>query len=106
MQVASLTFQASVHAPVRNNSIREISMSALVKPRTPLLLEDVVNDMLERSDDSQVRNVHCETSGSEVILRGCVPTASTKQLAQAIAQKACGMRQISNEIIVLGDNRC
>ncbi|MCA9132422.1 MAG: BON domain-containing protein [Planctomycetales bacterium] len=76
-------------------------MPALLNPNAPLLLNEVVNDLLQTSQDLQVRQVHCQTSGSELVLRGCVASFDTKQLAQHIATAACGMRQISNEIVVL-----
>jgi osmotically-inducible protein OsmY len=65
-----------------------------------------VNDLFQSSDDAQIRNVHCETSGSEVILRGSVTATSKRQLAQAIAKNACGMREITNEIVVIDSTRC
>jgi osmotically-inducible protein OsmY len=66
----------------------------------PMLLEDHVNYLLQSSELPQVRSLHCQTSGSEVVLRGCVSSFDIKLLAQNMVQSACGMRGISNEIIV------
>ncbi len=75
-------------------------MSALLTPAQPQLLHDFVNDLLQSSDSPQFRNLHCQTSGSEVILRGCVNSSDAKVQAQKIVKSACGMRDITNEIIV------
>jgi osmotically-inducible protein OsmY len=78
-------------------------MSALLQTSQPLQLQDFVNNLLQCSDSTQVRRLHCQTSGSEVVLRGCVDSPDAKLLAQRIVKSACGMRQISNEIIVLAE---
>lgn len=75
-------------------------MSALLHPTQPQLLHDFVNDLLQRSDSHQFRNLHCQTSGSEVVLRGCVSSFDAKLQAQNMVKSACGMREIANEIIV------
>ncbi len=75
-------------------------MSALLHPTQPQLLQDFVNNLLQSSDSLQVRNLHCQTSGSEVVLRGCVSSFDAKLLAQNMVKSACGMREISNEIVV------
>jgi osmotically-inducible protein OsmY len=75
-------------------------MAALFHPTVPLLLEDYVNVMLQSSDSPQLRNLHCQTRGSEVILRGSVTSPDVKHLAQQMVQSACGMRAIANEIVV------
>ena len=78
-------------------------MSAMLYAPIPMLLEDHVNHLLQSSEMPQVRNLHCQTSGSEVVLRGCVSSFDIKTLAQTMVQSACGMRSISNEIIVQAD---
>ncbi len=78
-------------------------MSAMLYPQTPMLLEDCVNDLLQSSDMVQVRNVHCQTSGSDIVLRGCVSSFDIKLMAQQLVQSACGMRSIANEIVVRSD---
>jgi osmotically-inducible protein OsmY len=76
-------------------------MSTLLQTTPPLQLQDFVNNLLQSSDFTQLRKLHCQTSGSEVVLRGCVDSPDAKLLAQRIVKSACGMREISNEIIVL-----
>lgn len=76
-------------------------MSALLQTTHPQLLQDVVNDLLQSSDTLQVRNLHCQTSGSEVVLRGCVTSFDIKLLAHNMVRSACGMREIANEIMVI-----
>ncbi|MCA9160582.1 MAG: BON domain-containing protein [Planctomycetales bacterium] len=78
-------------------------MSAVLHASVPMLLEDHVNDLFQSSEMPQVRNLHCQTSGSEVVLRGCVSSFDIKVLAQHMAQSACGMRSIANEIVVQAD---
>lgn len=80
-------------------------MSAVLSPSKPLLLEDYVNSLFQSADSPQVRNVYCQTSGSEVVLRGCVSSFDIKLLAQRMAKTACGMREITNEIIVADQPR-
>ncbi len=81
-------------------------MSTVLLPSHPILLEDFLNDMFQASDMLPVRNIHCQTSGSEIILRGCVGSADLRQLAQSMAKSACGMRDISNEITVVSEVPC
>ena len=81
-------------------------MTAMLHDHTPLLLEDSVNNMFQSSDLLALRNLHCQTSGSEVVLRGCVSSFDIKQLAHSMVKSACGMREITNEIIVRADNPC
>jgi osmotically-inducible protein OsmY len=70
-------------------------------PSQPVLLHDFVNGLLQSSDSLQVRQLHCQTSGSEVVLRGCVDSFDAKQLAHKIVKSACGMRDITDEIVVI-----
>lgn len=79
-------------------------MSALLQPSQPQLLQDFVNDLLQSSDTIQVRNLHCQTSGSEVVLRGCVTSFDIKLLAHNMVRSACGMRDIANEIVVVPES--
>ncbi|MEO8270979.1 MAG: BON domain-containing protein [Aureliella sp.] len=81
-------------------------MSALLHASIPMLLEDHVNQLLQTSEMLQVRNLHCQTSGSEVVLRGCVSSFDIKVLAHHMVQSACGMRSIANEIVVQADTLC
>ena len=76
-------------------------MSALLQSAQPVQLQDFVNSLLQSSDTLQVRNLHCQTSGSEVVLRGCVSSFDIKLLAHNMVRSACGMRDITNEIVVL-----
>lgn len=78
-------------------------MSATLRSPSPILLEDHVNHLLQSSEMPQVRNVHCQTSGSDVVLRGCVSSFDIKVMAQHMVQSACGMRSIANEIVVQAD---
>ena len=67
-------------------------MSAMLHASIPMLLEDQVNHLLQSSEMPQVRSLHCQTSGSEVVLRGCVSSFDIKTLAHNMVQSACGMR--------------
>ncbi len=75
-------------------------MSALLNPVQPILLEDFVNNLLQTAESLQIRNLHCQTSGSEVVLRGCVSSFDAKLLAHNMVKSACGMRDITNEVLV------
>lgn len=81
-------------------------MSAIIQRQSPLSLEDFVNTMLQDSETQALRALHCQTSGSEVVLRGCVNSADIKQLAHSFVKSACGMREITNEIVVLAEDCC
>lgn len=78
-------------------------MSALLHASVPVLFEDQVNHLLQSSESPQVRNLYCQTSGSEIVLRGCVSSFDIKVMAQHMVQSACGMRSIANEIVVQAD---
>jgi osmotically-inducible protein OsmY len=75
-------------------------MSMTTKVHSPLVIEDLVNGLLHSSSAEEMCNVHCETSGSQVILRGCVSSMDRKELASSLAKQICGMREIANEIHV------
>ena len=81
-------------------------MSATLLAPPPISFEDQVNQLLQSSEMPQVRNLHCETSGSEVVLRGCVSSFDIKALAHHLVQSACGMRSIANEIVVQAEVLC
>ncbi len=81
-------------------------MSAIIQNHAPLLLEDFVNTLLQSSDMLALRKLHCQTSGSEVVLRGCVSSSDIKQLAQSMVKSACGMREVTNEIVVRAEDMC
>ncbi len=81
-------------------------MSATLLSPTPVSFEDQVNHLLQSSEFPQVRSLHCQTSGSEVVLRGCVSSFDIKVLAHHMVQSACGMRSIANEIVVQTDVLC
>ena len=78
-------------------------MSTVLPSSQPMLLHDFVNHLLQSSESLQVRNLHCQTSGSEVVLRGCVTSLDVKLLAHNLVRSACGMRQITDEIVVRAD---
>lgn len=75
-------------------------MSATLSPMSAITLEELLNDMFLSSESPQLQQLHCETRGSQIILRGVVSTDEAKQLAQTLVRQACGMREIVNEIIV------
>ena len=78
-------------------------MSTLLDPTAPALLEDLLNDLLQTCGEPRLQNIHCQTTGSEVILRGLASSIDVKQLAHSVVRSACGMREITNEIVVRDD---
>ena len=74
-------------------------MPTLLHNKTPFAIGDAVNEMLAKA---HVFGVDCQCAGSLVVLRGSVTTAQLKQPAITIARQMCGMREIANEIEVVG----
>jgi|688.fasta_scaffold00410_52 osmotically-inducible protein OsmY len=66
---------------------------------TPFTLGTMINRLLH---SAYMTDVHCQCTGSQVVLRGQVATARAKQRAASLARKVCGMGEISNEIHVVG----
>jgi hypothetical protein len=48
-----------------------------------------------------LRNVACDCRDGVLTLRGCLPTYYLKQVAQAVAARVEGVRQVVNDIEVL-----
>lgn len=74
-------------------------MPGLIENHTPFAIGDAVNTELEKA---RIWGVNCQCAGSLVVLRGAVHSAQLKQRAITIARAECGMREIANEIEVVG----
>lgn len=70
-----------------------------VLDRTPFAIGEALTEMLLSAN---VTGVTCQCSGSQIVLRGFVASAQVKQQAIMIARRLCGMREIANEIQILG----
>jgi osmotically-inducible protein OsmY len=63
-------------------------------------IADRVASTLRAHSHHVLRAVTCEAEGSVVVLRGCLPTYYLKQLAQTLAARTDGVRQVDNQIVV------
>ena len=70
----------------------------VITANTPFVIGESINNMLRQA---QLSGITCQCAGSAVVLRGAVATTQLKQRAISIARRACGMREIANEIHVV-----
>ncbi len=75
--------------------------AVLPPPPRHVDLADLAERALRSSPYLALRNVSCECRAGVLTLRGCLPTYYLKQVAQAVAARIDGVRQIVNEIEVV-----
>jgi osmotically-inducible protein OsmY len=63
-------------------------------------LEERIRQTFERLGYSQLSAIKCTTQGDEVLLTGELDSFYLKQVAQSVAMKVSGVRNVQNEIKV------
>ena len=66
---------------------------------------DWADNCLRHNAYLALKNVQCDFHEGVLTLRGCLPTYYLKQMAQAAVGRVSGIRQIVNEIEVMGGAR-